>query len=172
MRRRSNIRSARRSVRRMHRRRIRMRRRRILLTGGLVAIAVKGTSNAIKLSQQDAQRIERHTGQKPEDLSEAQLEAAIEELDIETQELTDADVAAIEAADAEPETGATAAAPAPAPAAPAPAAPAPAAPAPAVPAAPSQADYIAELKKLAELKDMGILTEEEFEAKKRQLLGL
>jgi len=149
----------------MHRRRIRMRRRRILLTGGLVAIAVKGTSNAIKLSQQDAQRIERHTGQKPEDLSEAQLEAAIEELDIETQELTDADVAAIEAADAEPETGATAAAPAPAPAA-------PAAPAPAAPAAPSQADYIAELKKLAELKDMGILTEEEFEAKKRQLLGL
>lgn len=154
MRRRSNLRTARRSVRRMHRRRIRMRRRRILLTGGLVAIAVKGTSNAIKLSQQDAQRIESHTGQKPEDLTEAQLEAAINDLDIETQELTDADVAAIESADAEPSTPGTQAAPPPQPATPAP------------------SDYITELKKLAELRDMGILTDEEFEAKKKQLLGL
>ena len=40
MRRRSNIRSTHRTVRRVHRRRVRMRRRRILLTGGLVAIAV------------------------------------------------------------------------------------------------------------------------------------
>ena len=39
MRRRSSIRSTRRTVRRVHRRRVRMRRRRILLTGGLVAIA-------------------------------------------------------------------------------------------------------------------------------------
>lgn len=154
MRRRSNLRTARRSVRRMHRRRIRMRRRRILLTGGLVAIAVKGTSNAIKLSQQDAQRIESHTGQKPEDLTEAQLEAAINDLDIETQELTDTDVAAIESADAEPSTPGTQAAPPPQPATPAP------------------SDYITELKKLAELRDMGILTDEEFEAKKKQLLGL
>lgn len=157
MRRRSNIRSTRRTVRRMHRRRVRMRRRRILLTGGLVAIAVAGTANAVKMSQRDAQRIEAHTGKKPEDLTEEQLEAAINDLDIETQELTDADVAAIESAEAEPAAGAT---------------PAAAAPAPAAPAAPAQADYIAELKKLAELKDMGILTEEEFEAKKRQLLGL
>lgn len=157
MRRRSNLRSTRRSVRRMQRRRIRMRRRRILLTGGLVAIAVAGTANAIKLSQKDAQRIEAHTGKKPEDLSEEQLEAAIDELDIETHELTDADAAAIEAADAEPD----------APAAPA-ASLAPAPPSP----APAQSDYIEELKKLAELKDMGIITDEEFEAKKRQLLGL
>lgn len=165
MRRRSNIRSTRRTVRRMHRRRVRMRRRRILLTGGLVAIAVSGTANAVKMSQRDAQRIEAHTGKKPEDLTEEQLEAAINDLDIETQELTDADVAAIESAEAEPAAGATPAAVAPAPAA-------PAAPAPAAPAAPAQADYITELKKLAELKDMGILTDEEFEAKKRQLLGL
>lgn len=159
MRRRSTLRTTRRSVRRMHRRRIRMRRRRILLTGGLIAIAVKGTSNAIKLSQQDAQRIESHTGQKPEDLTEAQLEAAIEELDIETQELTDAEVAAIESADAEPE--APSATPQPAVAA-----------APPTPAAPAQADYIDELKRLAELRDMGIITADDFEAKKKQLLGL
>lgn len=160
MRRRSTLRTARRSVRRMHRRRIRMRRRRILLTGGLVAIAVAGTSNAIKLRQQDAQRIEAHTGKKPEDLTEEQLEAAIDELDIETQELTDADVAAIEAAGPEEAAPAATAAPV------VPAAPTPAAPAPATP------DYITELKKLAELRDMGIITAEDFEAKKRQLLGL
>lgn len=154
MRRRSTLRTARRSVRRMHRRRIRMRRRRILLTGGLVAIAVKGTSNAIKLSQQDAQRIETHTGQKPEDLSEEQLEAAINDLDIETQELTDADAAAIEATDAEPPTPAVQTSPAP------------------PSAAPAQFDYITELTKLAELRDMGIITAEDFESKKKQLLGL
>lgn len=158
MRRRSSIRGTRRTIRRMHRRRIRMRRRRILLTGGLVAIAVKGTSNAIKLSQRDAQRIENHTGQKPEDLSEEQLEAAINDLDIETQELTDAEVAAIEA------TGPEEAAPT------APAAPAPTAPPP--PVAPAPPDYIIELKRLAELRDMGIITPEDFEAKKNQLLGL
>ncbi len=48
------------------------------------------------------------------------------------------------------------------------AAPAPAA-APAAPAAPA---YVAELEQLAQLRDQGILTPEEFEAKKQQLLGL
>lgn len=33
-------------------------------------------------------------------------------------------------------------------------------------------DYIAQLERLAELKDQGIITEEEFEAKKKQLLDL
>jgi hypothetical protein len=157
MRRRSNVRSARRSVRRMHRRRIRMRRRRILLTGGLVAVAVAGTASAVKMSQKDADRIEAHTGQKPEDLSEEQLEAAINDLDIETQELTDADVAAIESADAER------AEPVNSPATPT---------SPGPPAAAGQTDYITELKQLAELRDMGVITPEDFEAKKKQLLGL
>ncbi len=147
----------------MQRRRVRMRRRRILLTGGLVAIAVAGTASAVKMSQKDAQRIEAHTGKKPEDLTEQELETAINDLEIDTQELSDADVAAIESAEAEP--AATAAAPAQA--APPPATPtSPAAPEAAAP------DYITELKKLAELRDMGILTAEEFEAKKTQLLGL
>ena len=33
-------------------------------------------------------------------------------------------------------------------------------------------DYLDELERLAKLKDEGVLTEEEFEAKKRQILGL
>lgn len=50
------------------------------------------------------------------------------------------------------------------------AAPAPA-PAP-VAAAPNEPEYMAELTQLAQLRDQGILTPEEFEAKKRQILGL
>ena len=45
-------------------------------------------------------------------------------------------------------------------------APPPPAPEPAAP------DYAAELAQLAQLKDQGILTEEEFEAKKKQILGI
>ncbi len=42
------------------------------------------------------------------------------------------------------------------------------------PAAPavSNEDEIAQLQQLAQLKDQGILTQEEFDAKKKQILGL
>lgn len=134
-----------------------MRRRRVLLVGGMVAVAVAGTGMAIKLSQKDAKRVEQHTGKKPEDLSEAELEQAIADLDIETHELSDADVAAIEAASDAP-AAASAGPPAPAPSAETPGT--------------GQADYIAELERLAGLRDKGIISNEEFEAKKKQLLGL
>ena len=44
-------------------------------------------------------------------------------------------------------------------------------PAPA-PAAPSQPDYAQELQKLAELKAAGVIDEQEFDAKKKQILGI
>ena len=47
-----------------------------------------------------------------------------------------------------------------------------AAAAPAPVAASAADDQMAELEKLAEMKDKGILTEEEFTAKKAQILGL
>ncbi|MBJ7347756.1 MAG: SHOCT domain-containing protein [Thermoleophilaceae bacterium] len=47
-----------------------------------------------------------------------------------------------------------------------------AAPVAAAPVAAAEPDYMAELTKLAELKNQGIVTEEEFQAKKQQLLGL
>lgn len=149
-------RAIRRTVRRARRRRIRMRRRRVLLMGGMVAIAVSGTATAIKLSQADAERIERHTGRQPEDLSEEQLDQAIAELNIETQELSDTEVAAIEAADAEPATPPAQVASPPTPAA----------------VSEAQPDYIVELERLADLRDRGIITAADFEAKKKQLLGL
>jgi putative oligomerization/nucleic acid binding protein len=40
------------------------------------------------------------------------------------------------------------------------------------PAAPAEPDYAEELQKLAELKAAGIINDEEFEAKKKQILGL
>jgi len=46
------------------------------------------------------------------------------------------------------------------------------APAPAAPAAPAEPDYAAELQKLAELKAAGVISQEEFDAKKKQILGI
>jgi hypothetical protein len=45
---------------------------------------------------------------------------------------------------------------------------APAAPAP----APAGTDYTAELEKLAKLRDEGVISADDFEAKKKQLLGI
>jgi hypothetical protein len=46
------------------------------------------------------------------------------------------------------------------------------APAAAPAAAPAEPSYTAELEQLAQLKAQGILSEEEFEAKKKQILGI
>jgi hypothetical protein len=40
------------------------------------------------------------------------------------------------------------------------------------PAAPAGPDYTAELEKLAKLRDEGVISAEDFEAKKKQLLGI
>lgn len=39
-------------------------------------------------------------------------------------------------------------------------------------AAPAQPDYTAELERLAKLRDDGVITAEDFEAKKKQILGI
>jgi hypothetical protein len=43
--------------------------------------------------------------------------------------------------------------------------------APTAPAA-SEPEYVGELERLAQLRDQGILSDEEFEAKKKQILGI
>ena len=109
-------------------------------------MAVGGTAAAIKMSQSDAQRVEEHTGASVEELTEDELVAAMQELGIQSIELTDDDKAAVAregSAEAE-----NAAAPA------------------------AEPDYLDELERLGELRDRGIITEEEFQAKKKQLLGL
>jgi hypothetical protein len=125
----------------------------------MVLLAVGGAAyGAVKLTQKDAQRIEEHTGASVEELTEEELIAAMQDLGIQSIELDENDQAVIRQE--------TAQAPAAPPAAPA-AAPV-AAPAP-TEAAPS---YLDELERLAGLRDQGIITDEDFEAKKKQLLGL
>jgi hypothetical protein len=74
--------------RRMMRRRRRRARRRIMLAGGMVAFGVH------KMSQSQAKQVEEHTGVPPEELEDEDLEAAMAELNIPNQELTDEDRAA------------------------------------------------------------------------------
>ena len=115
-------------VRRMHRRRRRRRRRRVILVGGAIAVG------AYALSKHDTERVEEHTGKSAEELSDEELEKAMDDLNIEGDEMTDEQWAEVEAGD------------------------------------PEEDDYIKELERLAELKDKGILTEEEFQAQKKQIL--
>jgi L-fucose isomerase-like protein len=123
------------------------------MVGGMVLLAVGGTAAAIKMSQKDAQRVEEYTGASVEELSEDELVAAMEDLGIQSIDLSDADRAALTYEGDQ----APAAAPPPQPATPAPA---------------SSESYLDELEKLADLRDRGIISVEDFEAKKKQLLGL
>lgn len=113
-----------------------------MLVGGLVAY---GTH---KMSQKDAERIQQHTGVDPEEMTDDELVHAMNDLGIEQQAVTAQDMSGQ-----------------------APAAPAPAAPAPAA-GAPSGGTDLDMLQKLGELHAKGILTDEEFAAKKAQILGL
>ena len=85
---------ARRSVMRRHRR-MRRRMRRRMIIGGAVILAIG--SSATKMTQSEVQQVEQHTGMKAEDLSEEQLDAAMNDLSIEGQEPTDQEVAMLEA---------------------------------------------------------------------------
>jgi len=128
-----------RPVGRVRRTRRRRRRRRVMLVGGLVAFG------AYKMSTKDADRVQQHTGVDPEELDDAELEQAMQELGIQEQKVTATDT----------EEGA-----------------APAAVPPSSAPSGGGSDYMAELEKLASLRDAGILTDDEFEAKKKQILGL
>lgn len=119
-----------RTVARRQRRRRRRMRRRIILVGGLIALG------AYKLSKKDVERVEEHTGKKAEDLTDEELEQAMDDLNIAGEEMTDEEWEQVEKAEAEED------------------------------------DYIDQLERLAKLRDQGILTDEEFEAKKKQLLDL
>jgi division protein CdvB (Snf7/Vps24/ESCRT-III family) len=110
-----------------------------------VVLAAGGAAYAgVKLAQKDADRIEEYTGVPVEELSDEDLHGAMDELGVQSMEMTDEDYAALGT-----EPGA---APAEAPA--------------------EEPSYLEELEKLADLRDRGIITDEEFQAKKGQLLGL
>lgn len=104
--------------------------------GGMIAL---GTAAVYKMSKKDVQRIEEKTGKPAEELSDEELKAAIEELNIKVDELSDAEWDEVEKADAEEE---------------------------------SEDDYLEQIERLSELHEKGILSDAEFEAKKKQLLDL
>ena len=98
---------------------------------------------AYKMSKKDAQRIEEHTGTNPEEMTDEELEKAMAELNIEKQYRDESDQEVNEGAPAgEKSQGA------------------------------GEPSYLDELERLAKLKDDGVITKEEFEDKKQQLLGL
>jgi hypothetical protein len=119
------------AVRRQMRMRRRRRRRMLLLVGGMAVLGYAG----YKLSQRNVQRVEEHTGEKADELTDEQLEQAMDQLGIEKETMTDEEWAEAEKADAQP-------------------------------------SYLDELERLGELHKQGILTEEEFSGKKKDLLGL
>jgi hypothetical protein len=150
--RRAARRTARRTTRRVVRRTRRRMIRRTVLIGGMVLLAAGGTAAAIKLSKRDAQRVEEHTGLPPEQLEDQDLVQAMQELNIQSQPLTAEDQAALAQQGGQPPIQG-----------------------PQVQTTPSgvdQPDYLAELERLADLRDRGVVTTEDFEAKKKQLLGL
>jgi hypothetical protein len=116
----------------------------------MVVIAAQGRAAAIKLSQQDAKRIEQHTGLPPQELEDQDLQSAMQELSIQPQPLTPEEQAALNQSADQPQTTQPAS----------------------IESPQNQQDFHSDLLKLAELRDKGILTEEEFEAKKRKVLGL
>jgi hypothetical protein len=121
----------------------------MVLVGGMVAL---GTTAVYKYSQKDVERIEQQTGQSAEELTDEQLQQAAQQLGIQPQEMDDQEWDQVEAADAAedaeyPDEVESAA-----------------------PAAAAQPDYIDQLQRLADLRDKGILTDEEFDAKKKQIL--
>ena len=122
----------------------------LLLVGGAAAAGY----GAYKLSQGDVQKVEEYTGKPADQLSEEELNDAMDHLGIESHELDANDVAALEAeAEDAPPSRSTATQSS-------------------TPVTPGSEDYIAELERLATLRDQGIITPQEFEAKKKQLLGL
>ncbi len=123
------------------RRRRRRRRRRILLVGGMVAIGYAG----YKMSKKDVQRVEEQTGKDADELTDEQLEQAMDQLGIDKETMSDEEWAEAEKADAEK------------------------ADAEKVDAEPS---YLDELERLGKLHEQGILTDEEFDTKKKSLLDL
>ena len=109
-----------------------------------MVLAAGGAAYAgVKLAQKDADRIEEYTGVPVEELDDGELQGAMDELGIQSMEMSEEDYAALGA-----EPGAAPA------------------------EASAEPSYLEELEKLAALRDQGIITDEEFQAKKGQLLGL
>ena len=124
------------AARRQVRRTARRRRRRRMLVGG--AVVVGAGTLAYKLGKKDTQKVEQHTGIPVEEMTDEELEQAVNELNLRKEPLDENDQAYLDQQEQTAEE------------------------------APS---YLEELERLGELREKGFITEEEFQAKKKELLG-
>lgn len=136
--------AARRTTRMTVRRTSRMRRRRRRRRVILVGgMVALGAAAVHKYSKRDVERIEQHTGKSAEELTDEELAQASQDLGIQQQEMTEDEWNEVESADGGFDEEYE-----------------------------DESDYIEELERLASLRDKGIITDDEFEAKKKELLGL
>jgi hypothetical protein len=108
-----------------------------MLVGG--AVVVGAGALAYKLGKKDTQKVEQHTGKSVEEMTDEELEQAVNELNLRKEPLDENDQASLDQQEKQAEEA---------------------------------PDYLDELERLGELKEKGLITEEEFQAKKKQLLGL
>ena len=79
-------------------RRMRRRRRRRIMVAGAVVV---GAANAmVKLTQKDADKIQQTTGKAPEDMTEEELQQAMQQAGVQAQPVTAEDQQAMAAAEA------------------------------------------------------------------------
>lgn len=99
---------------------------------------------AYKLGKSQTKQVEEASGMSIEEMTDEEIQKYVQENNIQTEPLDENDQAAIaEAGDDDSDDNAD-----------------------------DEPDYMDELEKLADLHDKGIITDEEFEAKKKQILDL
>ena len=79
------------------RRMLRRRRRRIMVAG---AVVVGAAGAMVKLTQQDADKIQQTTGKAPEDMTEEELQQAMQQAGVQAQPVMPEDQQAMAAAEA------------------------------------------------------------------------
>jgi hypothetical protein len=119
-----------------------------------VLLAGEGSSPPIKISEQDAQKIQQQEGMSVEQLEDNDLREAMQELNIHSVPLTPQDEAALGLRPSSAPSGTVTVARPPSP-----------------PTTP-QASIESQLQSLQSMKDKGYITEDDYNAKKKQILGI
>jgi len=113
---------------------------------GYVLLAGENGSAPVKLTEYDAQRIQQHTGVPPDELENNDLEQSMRDLNIHSAPLSTGDYAELGVQPPQPQTVVVHRAP--------------------------KVSLEEQLQSLRSLKEKGLITEQEYSAKKKQVLGL
>lgn len=130
-----------------------------------ILIAGEGSSPPIKITQQDAQRIQEDTGLPPAQLEDNDLAESMKELNIHSVPLTPQDQQMLGIAPTPTGGGSTTVVQQKAPVTPTASTPPP-------PPANPQAAMEQQLQSLQDMKNKGLISDSDYEAKKKQVLGI